>query len=227
MKAADVMVSPVITIRPDVGIRDAARVMLDHGISGVPVVDAGGNLAGIVSEGDLIRRVEIGTQKHRSWWLELFTSRERLADEFTKAHALKVADVMTRNVVSAGEDASLADIAALLERHGIKRVPIVRDGMVVGIVSRANLLRALASVPAHQAVAVDDATLRERVMEQIRSVPGGMPWLLSVLVQDGIIDLWGPIQSEEQRKAIRVAAEATPGVREVHDNLYRMPTPSV
>lgn len=227
MKAADVMVSPVITIRPDVGIRDAARVMLDHGISGVPVVDAGGNLAGIVSEGDLIRRVEIGTQKHRSWWLELFTSRERLADEFTKAHALKVADVMTRNVVSAGEDASLADIAALLERHGIKRVPIVRDGMVVGIVSRANLLRALASVPAHKAVAVDDATLRERVMEQIRSVPGGMPWLLSVLVQDGIIDLWGPIQSEEQRKAIRVAAEATPGVRGVHDNLYRMPTPSV
>ena len=227
MKAADVMVSHVVTIRPDAAIRDAARLMLDHGISGVPVVDAEGNLTGIVSEGDLIRRAEIGTQKHRSGWLELLTSREQLADEFTKAHALKVADVMTRDVVSAGEDASLADIATLLERHGIKRVPIVRDGKVIGIVSRANLLRALASAPVHQAVAADDATLRERVVEQIRSVPGGMPWLLSVLVQDGMVDLWGPIQSEEHRRAIRVAAEATPGVRQVNDNMYRMPSSSI
>jgi CBS domain-containing protein len=227
MKAADVMVSPVITIRPDAAVRDAARLMLDHGISGVPVVDAEGNLAGIVSEGDLIRRAEIDTQTRRSWWLDLLTSRDRLADEFTKAHALKVADLMTRDVVTASEDASLADIATLLERHGIKRVPIMRDGKVIGIVSRANLLRALASAPVQQAVAADDATLRERVLEQIRSVPSGMPWLLSVVVHDGIVDLWGPIRSEEQRRAIRVAAEATPGVRGVDDKLYRMPTPSI
>lgn len=227
MKAADVMVSPVITIRPDAAVRDAARLMLDQRISGVPVVDAEGNLAGIISEGDLIRRTEIDTQTHRSWWLDLLTSRERLADEFTKAHTLKVADLMTRDVVTAGEDASLADIATLLERHGIKRVPIVQDGKVIGIVSRANLLRALASAPVQQAIAADDATLRERVMEQIGSVPGGMPWLLSVLAQDGIVDVWGPIHSEEQRKAIRVAAEATPGVRGVNENLYRMPTPSI
>jgi CBS domain-containing protein len=226
MKAADVMVRHVVVVGPDATVRDTAQLMLDHGISGVPVVDEGSNLVGIVSEGDLIRRTEIDTQKHRSWWLELLTPREQLASEFAKSHARKVADVMTRDVISADEDASLADVATLLEKHGIKRVPIVRDGKVIGIVSRANLLRALASAPVHQAMTADDATLRERVIEQIRLVPGGMPWLLSVLVHDGTVDLWGSIESEAQRKAIRVAAESTPGVRAVRDSLHKLPLAS-
>jgi CBS domain-containing protein len=223
MKASDVMVRDVITVGPDVTVRTAAEIMLDRGISGLPVVDQDGALIGIVSEGDLIRRSEIGTERQRSWWLELFTPRETQAEEFVKTHATKVTDVMTRNVVTAGEETSLADIATLMERHGIKRVPIVRDGRLAGIVSRANLLRALASAPVHLAVAEDDETLREHVVEQIRAVPGGMPWLMTVTVHNGAVDLWGPVYSEEQRRAIRVAAEATPGVREVKDNLYRFP----
>lgn len=227
MNAADVMTKHVVTIGQESSVQDAAQRMLEHGVSALPVVDGEDHLVGIVSEGDLIRRIEIGTQKVRPWWLEMLAHRDRLADEFTKAHAIKVADVMTREVVSAGEEMSLGDIATLLERNGIKRLPILRNGKIVGIVSRANLLRALADAPVYRAVAEDDMSLREMVIERIRSVPGGMPWLLTVLVRDGIAELWGPIHSDEQRRAIRVAAETTPGIRKVQDNMYRMPATSM
>ena len=140
---------------------------------------------------------------------------------------MKLADVMTRDVIGASEDSSLNEIATLLEKHGIKRVPIMRDGKVVGIVSRANLLQALASsiavADATTDVAGGDQVLRGRVVDQIRQLPWGMPWLVTVTVQNGVVELWGPVQSEEQRQALRVAAEATPGVRAVKENLYRLP----
>lgn len=226
MNASDVMVRAVVTARPDATVRDAAQVMLDHGVSGLPVLDETGSLVGIISEGDLIRRAEIGTQGYRSWWMELLSSRDELARDYTKAHALKVADVMTRNVVTADVDTPLVDLATLLEKHGIKRVPIVRDGKVVGIVSRANLIRALASAPVHLPVETDDVTLQERTIEHIKAVPGGMPWLLSVFVKDGVAELWGPVHSNDQRTALRVAAETTPGIRDVTDRMYKMPTAS-
>jgi CBS domain-containing protein len=217
------MVRDVITVRPEASVRDAAILMLQNGISGLPVLDENQNLVGLVSEGDLIRRAETGTEKHRSWWLELFTPQERLADEFSRAHAVRVSDLMSRHVISADESAPLAEIATLMERHGIKRVPIMRDGRLVGIVSRANLVRALVAAPVRSAGATSDDALREQVIEQIRTVPGGVPWLLSVDVKEGVAQLQGPITSEEQRRAIRIAAEATPGITQVEDKLYRMP----
>ena len=170
MKASDVMVSDVITVHADDTVQKAAKVLLDHRISGVPVVDPAGHLVGMLSEGDLMRRSEIGTEKRASWWLKLFSIPDIEARDFVKAHALKVADVMTRQVVTASESHTLGEVASLLEKHGIKRVPIVRDGTVIGIVSRANLLQAFAStsVVPDQETRADDQTTRERVIEQIK-----------------------------------------------------------
>ena len=225
MKATDIMVTDVITLNVDDTVQTAARVLLDRRISGAPVLDAQGHLAGMVSEGDLIRRAEIGTEKRRSWWLELLTGAEEKARDFVRAHAVKVGDVMSKGVIAAGEDTSLNEIATLLERHGIKRLPIVRDGKVVGIVSRANLLQAFASMTAYESTGVraDDQTIRERIIDQIRLLPWGMPWLVTVTVQRGVVELWGPVGSEEQRQALRVAAESTQGVKAVKENLYRIP----
>jgi len=225
MKAADVMVSDVITLRPDDTVQKAAKVLLDHRISGAPVIDAEGRLVGMLSEGDLMRRSEIGTERRQSWWLKLLSLPEIEARDFVKAHAVKVADVMTRQMVTATESHTLGEVASLLEKHGIKRVPIVRDKRVIGIVSRANLLQAFARASAEpdRETTGDDQATRERIVEQIRALPWGMPWLLTVTVQDGVAELWGPVHSEEQRQALRVAAECVPGVKAVKENLYRLP----
>jgi len=225
MKAGDVMVKDVIMLRSDDTVQKAAQVLLDHRISAAPVLDAAGRLAGMISEGDLMRRSEIGTEKRRSWWLHLLASPEFEARDFVKSHAVRVADVMTRDVVTATEETSLEQVASLLEKHGVKRVPIVRDGTVVGLVSRANLLQAFASEVARPSVEIgaSDRTIRERIVDRIRSLPWGMPWLVTVTVQDGVVELWGPIGSDEERQALRVAAESTPGIKEVRENLYRLP----
>ena len=227
MKAADIMVTDVITLHVDDTVQKAAQVLLDHHISGAPVVDEQGRLVGMVSEGDLIRRAEIGTEKRHSWWLELLTGAEDQVRNFVRAHAVRLKDVMTGDVIAASVDTSLNEIATLLEKHGIKRVPVLRDGKVVGIVSRANLLQAFASAAAIADVTADiaprDQMLRERVVDQIRQLPWGMPWLVTVTVQNGVVELWGPVHSEGQRQALRVAAEATPGVKAVKENLYRLP----
>ena len=225
MKAADVMVNDVITLRPDDTVQKAAKVLLDHRISGAPVIDAEGRLVGMLSEGDLMRRSEIGTERRQSWWLKLLSLPEIEARDFVKAHAVKVADVMTRQMVTATESHTLGELASLLEKHGIKRVPIVRDKRVIGIVSRANLLQAFARASAEpdRETTGDDQATRERIVEQIRALPWGMPWLLTVTVQDGVAELWGPVHSEEQRQALRVAAECVPGVKAVKENLYRLP----
>jgi CBS domain-containing protein len=221
MKAADIMVRDVIMLHVDDTVQKAAQVLLEHRISGGPVVDADGRLAGMVSEGDLMRRAEIGTEKRRSWWLDILSYPEAQARDFVRAHAVKVADIMSKRVVTASENTSLGEIATLLERNGIKRVPIMREEKVVGIVSRANLLRAFASTPRREtATAADDQTIRERVVDQMRALPWGN-WLLNVTVQ-AVVELWGPINSDEQRQALRVAAEATQGVKAVKDNLYRL-----
>lgn len=224
MKAADIMVRDVISVRPDDSVQNAAAILLDRRVSAAPVVAADGRLVGIVSEGDLVRRAEIGTERRRSWWLELLTAPETRAQEFIKAHAVKVADVMTKQVVTATEDASLAAIATLLERNGIKRVPIVRGDKVVGIVSRRNLLQAFVdAASARSFVSRSDETIRNAIIDQIRALPWGKPWLLTVTVADGVVALWGPVDSEQERQVMRVAVEATPGVMAVKDNLYRIP----
>jgi CBS domain-containing protein len=224
MNASDVMVANVITIRPDAGVLDLADLLLANRISAVPVVDEDGRLLGIVSEGDLLRRAESGTERRRSWWLEALTPNESLAAEFVKAHGLKVGDVMTRNVVTAAPDTPIARIADLLERNRIKRVPIVKDGKILGIVSRANLLQALASARStHPQVTAEDSALRSQVEARLRARPWTKPWLLNVIVHDGTVELWGVVQTETERDAARVAAEETPGVRAVSDKLVLRP----
>ena len=165
MKAADVMVTNVIAVGPDACVQDVARILLSSRISAVPVVGSDGKLLGMVSEGDLMRRVEAGTGRKRPWWLAILTGREVLASEFIKEHSRRVADVMTRNVLTAAPDTPLSTIANLLERNAIKRVPIVEDGKVVGIVSRANLLQALASLSnqTQAATPIDDRRSARRL----------------------------------------------------------------
>jgi CBS domain-containing protein len=220
MKASDVMVCNVITVGPDASVQEVADLLLRHRISAVPVVGGKGEILGIVSEGDLLNRPESETERHNSWWLDALASKETLALEYIKSHSRKVADVMTRDVITASPDTSVAQVAALLEKNRIKRVPIVSDGKLVGIVSRANLLQGLASLKdkAPQAQA-DDSAIRERVMAKLQSERWTRPALISVTVQDGKVELWGLVESETERKAVRVLAEVTPGVRAVNDNL--------
>src|ERR1700751_1969479 len=144
MRAMDVMTSEVITVDEDASVQSVAKLMAKHGISAVPVVDKDDRVIGMVSEGDLLHRAETGTERRRSWWLEMMSSTNQLAGEYIKSHRVKVKDVMTRGVLSVTEEPPVADIAVLLETNRIKRVPVLRDGKLVGIISRANLVRARA-----------------------------------------------------------------------------------
>jgi CBS-domain-containing membrane protein len=220
MKARDVMVSPVITTTPSASVKEVAQTLLTHRISGLPVIDDAGRLVGIVSEGDLMRRADLGTERHRSWWLAtLFAEEDVLASEYVKQHSRKVADVMTKGVVTASPDASLGAIAGLLERHSIKRVPIVENGALVGIVSRANLIQALAGHRKGLDAPVPDAALRDRLMAHLKAQPWAHTSLLNVTVHDGVVDIWGITRSDAEKQALRVAAETMPGVRSVNDNV--------
>jgi CBS domain-containing protein len=227
MKASDIMVSNVITVGPDACVQDVADLLLRHRISAVPVVDVKGEILGIVSEGDLINRPESETVHRKSWWLEALASNEVLAGEYVKSHSRSVTDVMTRNVITASPDTPVAAVAALLERNRIKRVPIVKGGKIVGIVSRANLLQGLASMKSKSPQAQpDDSAIRETVMAKLQNERWTKPALISVTVQDGNVELWGIVESPAEQKALHVLAEVTPGVRAVNDNLMIQPRSS-
>lgn len=225
MKARDVMVSPVITVDVSATVQDVARLLLQNRISAVPVLD-GGKIAGIVSEGDLLHRVEAGTQRRRSRWLDLIASDASLATDYVHSHSRHVADVMTPQVITAGPETPLADIATLMEKHAIKRVPIVSDGKLVGIVSRANLLQAVASRPGQLRIEQSDEELRKLITSRLEAQPWAHTYRLNVTVTDGVADLWGMTRSDAERRAIRVTAENTPGVRAVKDNLVELPVGS-
>ena len=224
MNAVDVMVAKVITVGPDACVQDVAHILLTNRISAVPVIDANGKLLGIVSEGDLMCRAEAGTGRRRPWWLAALIGREAFAAEYVKEHSRKVTDVMTRSVITAKPNTPLRDIANLLEKNGIKRVPIVEDGKVVGIVSRANLLQALASLRKQiDGPAPSDSDIRNGVIARLEAEPWSHPSLVNVIVQDGAVELWGIVDSPAEKKAVRVAAEVTSGVRAVNDNLIVRP----
>jgi CBS domain-containing protein len=219
-----VMVTKVITVGPDACVQDVAHILLTNRISAVPVIDANGKLLGIVSEGDLMCRAEAGTGRRRPWWLAALIGREAFAAEYVKEHSRKVTDVMTRSVITAKPNTPLRDIANLLEKNGIKRVPIVEDGKVVGIVSRANLLQALASLRKQiDGPAPSDSDIRNGVIARLEAEPWSHPSLVNVIVQDGAVELWGIVDSPAEKKAVRVAAEVTSGVRAVNDNLIVRP----
>jgi CBS domain-containing protein len=220
MNARDVMVSPVITVKPSATVKEVAQLLLKHHISALPVVDDAGKVVGIVSEGDLIRRADLNTDKQRPRWLAaLFADEETLAAEYVKTHGRKVSDVMTKWVVAASPDMSLRDIATRLEKHGIKRVPVVHNGALLGIVSRSNLIQALAADRKGLDVPISDTQLRDNLLRHLNAQPWAHTFLLNVTVHDGIVDLWGLTRSETEKRALRVAAETMPGVRAVNDNL--------
>jgi CBS domain-containing protein len=220
MNVADVMTRHVISVSPDASVEDAARQMLERGISGLVVVDAKGELAGVVTEGDLLRRDELGTERSRPWWLRLLVSPGRQALDFTRTHGRRVRDVMTDQVVTVAADATLEDVVELMEQHRIKRVPVTEGNRVVGVVSRADLLRALVVSSRNDApVATDDRSVRAAVLDAVDKQSWTPMTTLNVTAADGVVDLWGTITNEDERRAICVLAENTPGVKRVNDHL--------
>jgi len=220
MIASDVMTRNVISVSPDATIADAVELMLDRGISGLLVVDASGTLVGIVTEGDLLRRDELGTRRQRSWWLRLIASPGRQAADFTRTHGRKVTDVMTHDVLSVNAKAPLTDIVAMMEEHRVKRVPVLDGDRVVGVVSRADLLRALSAAARERgAESGDDGTIRDRILNTLARETWAPKTTLNVTVVNGVVDLWGTISNDQERRAICVIAENAPGVKKVIDHL--------
>lgn len=218
MQARDVMVCGVISVGPDIPVQIAANAMVSNCVSALPVIDIYTKLVGIVSEGDLIRRVEIGTERRRSEGGETLMSSDSLAKEFVKSHAKRVSDVMTRNVITAQPETPLREIANLMETHSIKRLPIVRSKRVVGIVSRANLLQVLARANDERDWVESDRVLHQRFLDSIKDQPwAGRPF--NIIINDRCADLWGFVYSVDEKTAVRVAAEATPGIESVSDHL--------
>ena len=223
MRAVDVMTRDVITVGPNTTVSEIARLFLRRRISGVPVVDAEGAILGIVSEGDLVRRVETETDARHSWWLELLSESPARAAEYAKSRGRTAKDVMTTNVVTVLESTTLREIADLMEKHRIKRVPVMRDGRLVGIVSRANLLQGLASGTISETVSRDDAAIRDSILRELKAQSWTSLWTKNIVVTDGIVHLWGLVRSEDERHAIRVAAENAPGAKGVRDHLSLEP----
>ncbi len=217
MRAHQIMTRSVVTVRPDATILEAANTMLQHHVSGLPVVDAAGKLVGIVSEGDFIRRGEIGTQKKRSRWLSFLMGTD--ATQYVREHGRKVSEVMTHDPLTIAEDATLEEIVNAMEANGIKRMPVMRDGKLVGIVSRANLLHAVASLAREiPDPTADDDHIRSRIIQALEKHDWS-PFGLNVIVRDGIVHLSGVITDEESRQAAIVATENVAGVKKVHDHL--------
>jgi CBS domain-containing protein len=218
MKAQDVMTRKVVSIRPNASIAEMVRLMLDNRISGLPVIDDHGELVGIVTEGDCLRRAETGTERKRPRWLEFIIGPSRLAAEYIHAHSRKVAEVMTQAPITITEDTPLDDIVHLMETHRIKRLPVVRDRKVVGIVSRADLLHALASAAKSIPTGTPtDAAIRDQLVTELAK----QPWApqLNATVRDGVVDLWGIVLAAHQREAAIVAAENIPGVKAVRSHV--------
>ncbi len=220
MLAQEIMTRSVVTVRRDSSLQDAVTAMLDHGLSGLPVVDDGGRPVGMLSEGDLLRRSELGTERKRPRWLAFLASPGRLAEEYTHTHGRLVADVMTDKVYSVAPDTPLQEVVQLMERHRIKRVPVLENGLLVGIISRANLLRALAlAAPALPAGNRSDEEIRQRLARELASTAWAPRYMVDHVVQNGVVHLYGTILDEREREAICVAARNTPGVKEVHDHM--------
>ena len=220
MQARDVMASPVITVGKTATVRDVAKILLGNHISAVPVVDNVGKVVGIVTESDLMHRAEAGTEHPYSWWVHFVAGDATVAADYVKSHAAKIEDVMTSDVVTATPETPLHEIATLLEEHQIRRVPIVdKLGNLVGIVSRANLIQVVASARPKLEMTLPDSTIRQKLLDELKKQSWAHTHNLGVTVTNVIVDRWGYAESGDQRKAIRVAAEAIPGVTVVNDHL--------
>ena len=223
MQARDVMTAPVVTVRQNTSVKEIAKLLLNHRIGAVPVVDDNGGIVGIVSDGDLLHRVEAGTERKRRWWLHMLTSDAAFANEYVKSHGRNASDVMTRNVITAAPDAALHEIASLLEKNSIKRVPIEVNGQLVGIVSRANLIQEVAADRRALEIPYSDAAIREALLKHLKEQPWEHSTEIGVTVVDGVVSLWGTVDAEAEKEAVRIAAENTPGVRAVNLNVVFPP----
>ncbi|MDP6704965.1 MAG: CBS domain-containing protein [Alphaproteobacteria bacterium] len=224
MEAQDIMTRNVVTVGPDATVREIAQLLVDKHVSAAPVVEADGTLLGIVSEGDLVRRPEIAGERRPSWWLAMISDPGDRAADYVKTHAQHAAEIMTKNVATVNEDTSVAEIAQLLESRRIKRVPVLSDGKLVGIVARADLLRALAVRPPAPAPERQDD---RAIQEQLQKVLEEQRWessLLNVVVEDGVVHLWGMVERNETREALKIAAENITGVKSVEVHFTKPPT---
>lgn len=220
MRASEVMTRNVTTIRSDADVRQAVRTMLSERIGGLPVTDADGDLVGIVSEGDFLRRAELGTERQRPRWWKCFVGRGQLAGEYVHSHGRKVSEVMTRDVADVREDSTVAEIVTLMERRRIKRVPVTRGRKIVGMVTRADLLVPLLDrLGAEEFVVRSDAEIHRALLLEVNRrswAPGSQ---VHIDVIDGVVHLAGIIDDDRERQALRVAAENLSGVRDVRDRL--------
>jgi len=226
MKALDVMTNRVVTVDTTTPVQEVASVMLTQGVSGLPVMDGNGRLQGMVSEGDLMRRAETGTaDAPRPWWLRLFGDEEKEAREYIKSHGATAGDVMTRGVTTIGPDEDIASVAMLLEKKGIKRVPVVEDGKLLGIVSRADLLRGLATHGSlNRTAPAGDRGIRDALVAHLASQPWASSAMVNVTVNDGVVNLWGVYDSKDQHAALMVAARNAPGSQGVEDHMTFTPS---
>jgi CBS domain-containing protein len=216
MKAKDVMSARVITVAPDASILEALRLMLQNRISGLPVVDKNGNLAGIVTEGDFLRRSETGTERKRPRWVEFVLGPGAIAKDYIHSHARRIDEVMTPDVQTITEDTDLDEVVALMEKRRVKRLPVTRGAQLVGIVSRANLLHALATLSREtEPASKTDEAIRAAVLAEMDRQSWAPRHMIDVVVRNGVVELWGTVIDPDQRDAARVVAETVPGVKAV------------
>jgi CBS domain-containing protein len=224
MNAQDAMTRDVVTVGPQTTVGEIAGLLVRHRISAVPVVSDDGRVIGIVSQTDLGHRSETGTEKRRKWWLDLFADADAKAREYIKSHGLKAQDVMTRVIVSVPKTASLAEVADVLDTHRIRQVPVMDDGRLTGMISRTDLVRKLAEIKiAAPAARPDNGVLQKAIWDEIKA----QPWLesayINLSVKDGVVDLYGVVDSDDQRRALRILVEGVSGVQKVEDNVRLFP----
>ncbi len=220
MQAKDIMIRDVVTVQPDTSVREAARLMTDNRVSGLPVVTEDGRVVGILTASDLLHRVETGAERRPSWFSSFFARPDELARQYAKDHGRKAREVMSRHIVSVVEDASLSEVADVLERNGFKRVPVTRDGMLIGIISRGDLVRVLSQMSLSETVTrSDDAELQRALLDQIRQQPWLDSGFVNITVKDGTVDIWGTVATVEQHTALRVLVTEIAGSAVVEDHL--------
>ena len=224
MQAQEVMTRDVIAVGPDTTVGEIAAILVRHRISAVPVLAGDRQLIGIVSQTDLAHRSETGTEKRRKWWLEVFDDPDVKAREYVKSHGFRAQDVMTRFVISVPQNASLAEVADALDTHGIRQVPVLAGGKVVGMISRADIVRKLAEARLTTAAArPDNGALQKAIWDRIKAQPWLKSAFVNLAVKDGVVHLWGAVDSDEQRRALRVLVEGVSGVRKVEDHVSLLP----